>query len=127
MRAGKAMAPAGATLGLDEVRALAATEAGRLRDAAARPAAERRDLLDDLASRLHVLVGALPGEAFTPLRDLVATLRGDAPLADRWAAALDVLSRFAGDAKPASAGSAPTVTPPPLPEPAPDRKAFWKR
>ncbi|GIE95001.1 VIT domain-containing protein [Paractinoplanes rishiriensis] len=140
----------------DEVRSIAATEARRLTEAAALPLYERRDLLDDLTSRLTVLVGTLPSDKqFTPMRDLVTLLNGDAPFDEKWTTALQVLSTF-GATAPApttSAANAPTAaapttsavtaapttsapsdpaaattppTPPTKPEP-PTRKAFWKR
>jgi Ca-activated chloride channel family protein len=125
MRAGKAVAPAGAALSLADVRDLAATEAQRLREAATRPAYERRELLEDLASRLSVLVTGSDEPAFTPLRDLVALLEADGPVDDKWAAALDILSRFAEPHNPggASRSSRPSASR----SPAPDRKPFWKR
>ena len=49
-----------AVASLDQVREIAATEVQRLREAARRPAYERRDLLDDLASRLTVLLSGAP-------------------------------------------------------------------
>ncbi|MCY1144570.1 VIT domain-containing protein [Actinoplanes sp. Pm04-4] len=116
LRAGKARAASNA-LALDDVRALATTEVQRLRDASDRPEWERRELLDDLASRLDVLVGGQTAPEFAALQNLVAQLRSDAPVAERWTAALEVLLAFAGTAEPSAA-----------PEPsAPERKAFWKR
>ncbi|XVU22210.1 VIT domain-containing protein [Actinoplanes sp. CA-054009] len=110
---------------IDEMRALAATELQRLRDAAGLPAWEKRDLLDDLASRLDVLAGSAGDEAFRPLTDLVARLRGDSPVDEKWESALQVLTAFAG---PAAAPAPGAPTPPPAdPGPAPTRKAFWKR
>ncbi|MBL7261640.1 VIT domain-containing protein [Paractinoplanes lichenicola] len=117
MRA-KAQASFGGAPSIDEVRVLAATEAQRLRDAAGLPDWERRDLLDDLASRLHVLAGWLDDPEFAPLKDLVATLRSDAGVAEKWAAATEVLTAFAGDKTPAQAESEDTT---------PERKSFWKR
>ena len=105
LRAGKAVAHGGAAPSLEDVRALAATEAERLREAADRPEWERRELLDDLTSRLDVLVSALTDAVFEPLRTLVTTLRGTAPVPQRWAAALRVLTGFAG----AEAGSGETT------------------
>ena len=117
MRSGKAIVPGGAVPTLDQVREIATVEAGRLRDAAGLPGYERRDLLDDLTSRLTVLLGSLPGDEFAPLRDLIAELTGDGSLDEKWAAALATLTAFAG-------GAAPT------PAPASEqhsRKQFWKR
>ncbi len=122
---GKAASFGGGAPTLDDLRALAATEAQRLRDGAGLPLYERRDLLDDLASRLQVLVGSLTDPEFGPLRDLVARLRGDDSVDDRWAAALEVLTRFAGPA--AATGTAAPAATPAREEPAPDRKTFWKR
>ncbi|WP_436519999.1 VIT domain-containing protein [Actinoplanes sp. HUAS TT8] len=98
---------------LDDVRALATVEAGRLRDAADRPDYERRDLLEDLASRLTVLLTPLTGDEFAALHDLVTLLAGEAALDEKWAAALQVLTDF---------GAATTTTPP-----KPASRAFWKR
>jgi Ca-activated chloride channel family protein len=94
---------------LDDLRALAAVEAGRLRDAADRPGYERRDLLDDLASRLTVLLTPLGGDEFGPLHDLVTLLTSGASLEEKWSTALRVLTDFGSAAdKPAA-------------------KPFWKR
>jgi Ca-activated chloride channel family protein len=99
-----------AGVGLDDVRALATVEAGRLRDAADRPDYERRDLLDDLASRLTVLLTPLGGDEFAPLHDLVTLLTGDGPLDEKWSTALRVLTNFG------------TAT-----QPKRESKPFWKR
>jgi Ca-activated chloride channel family protein len=115
LRAGKMAVGAGAALTLDQVREIAATEATRLRDAANLPAYERRDLLDDLSSRLEVLVGPLSDQEFTPLHHLVELLNGKAPLDEKWAKALEVLTTFGGGDGPAPESGGPT------------RKAFWKR
>ncbi|HET6479310.1 MAG TPA: VIT domain-containing protein [Actinoplanes sp.] len=123
LRAGKAIAGSTGIPSLDEMRTLAAVEAQRLRDAASLPDWERRDLLDDLTSRLDVLVGSLDDRDFTPLKDLIAKLRSDAPLNERWTTATDVLTTFAGTSTPPEP-SADSSTPPP---PTSDRKAFWKR
>ena len=125
LRAGKMMSASGAALSLDDGRALAATEAQRLRDAAGSPVWERRDLLDDLASRLHMLVGSLSDPAFQPLRELVTVLQGDTSVDERWAAALDALTRFAGNALKADDPTPPATAATRQPPPA--RKAFWKR
>jgi Ca-activated chloride channel family protein len=121
MRAGKAMAPGGAAPTLEQVREIAAVEAGRLRDAAGLPGYERRDLLDDLASRLGVLLGSLPDDEFGPLRDLVTLLTGDGTVDQKWAAALAALTAFGGGSEsggstPSGSGGGPSA-----------RKAFWKR
>ncbi|HWG26194.1 VIT domain-containing protein [Actinospica sp.] len=96
------------------VREQAATEARLLRDSAAEPAFRRRDLLDDLASRLdalllHVRSTAGDSETVAALRALIAVLRDDqAPLDERWTRTLTLLDDLAG-------------------EPAAARRHFWKR
>ncbi|HEX5205401.1 MAG TPA: VIT domain-containing protein [Actinoplanes sp.] len=122
MRAGKAMAPGGAAPTLEQVREIAAVEAGRLRDAAGLPGYERRDLLDDLASRLGVLLGSLPDDEFGPLRELVTLLTGDGTVDQKWAAALAALTAFGGGSE--SGGSTPSGSGGGGPS---ARKAFWKR
>ncbi|GAA0578245.1 hypothetical protein GCM10010172_73850 [Paractinoplanes ferrugineus] len=117
MRAGKMAVPAGAALTAEQVREIVATEAVRLRDAAGLAAYERRDLLDDLHSRLEVLVGPLSDEEFTPLQQLITFLAGDATLDEKWAKALEVLTSFGGDSGPAQGGGGGGSP----------RKAFWKR
>jgi Ca-activated chloride channel family protein len=133
LRAGKAVAPGGAAPSLDQVREIAAIEAGRLREATGLAAYERRDVLDDLASRLTVLLGSLPGDEFAALRDLLTVLGGDGPLDQKWAAALKALTAFGGTGSGSSgtggtggtggtsgtSGAAGTG--------GPSRKAFWKR
>ncbi|WP_127503619.1 VIT domain-containing protein [Actinoplanes solisilvae] len=121
IRAGKAMAPSSTTPSLDEMRTLAATELRRLHEASALPEWERRDLLDDLLSRLDVLISSSADPDFAPLKDLVAKLRSDLPTTGKWTAALTALAAFAG-----AAGSSPSAEPS-ASEPAPERKAFWKR
>ncbi|WP_030442754.1 VIT domain-containing protein [Actinoplanes subtropicus] len=118
MRAGKAIVAGGAVPTLDQVREIAAVEAGRLREAAGLPGYERRDLLDDLASRLTVLLGPVQGDEFAPLRDLIAKLGGDGSLDEKWAAAVATLTAFGGGATAAPAASAAEQ---------PSRKQFWKR
>ncbi|GAA2614247.1 hypothetical protein GCM10010399_51360 [Dactylosporangium fulvum] len=90
-----------------EVRELAAQEAARLREAADRPDYERRELLEDLGSRLAAL--DLP-----ELRDLTGALTpaaiAERPLEDLWRFTLEALDKAAGN--------------PPQAEP---RRAFWKR
>lgn len=122
----KVAGSAGAPPSVDEMRVLAATEAQRLRDAAGLPVWERRELLDDLASRLDVLIGSATDEAFRPLIDLLARLRADTPVDERWEGALQTLTAFAGPATPPGPGAEPT---PPAAGPGqvPTRKAFWKR
>jgi Ca-activated chloride channel family protein len=92
--AGRAAAYAGGELSIEDARALAATEAQRLRDASGAEPYERRELLEDLASRLAVLVAALTGPEFAPLHDVVALLNGDGSLDTKWTTALDALTAF---------------------------------
>jgi Ca-activated chloride channel family protein len=117
LRAGKAVTPAGAALSLEDVRTIAATEARRLREGASLPAHERRDQLDDLLSRLSVLVTGLTADEYSSLRELVTLLGGDGSVDEKWAAALRVLTEFGG------AGGETASAPPEQPS----RKAFWKR
>ncbi|WP_433293238.1 VIT domain-containing protein [Actinoplanes sp. CA-030573] len=129
MRAGKAFAPGGAAPSLDQVRDIARIEAGRLREAADRPAYERRDTLDDLASRLTVLLGSLTGDEYAPLRDLVAVLNGDGSLDAKWASALETLAAFGGDGPTSKSGGGSDASggPGAATEGRPSRKSFWKR
>jgi Ca-activated chloride channel family protein len=122
MRSAKTAAPTGPSLSPADLQALAATEAQRLRDAADRPAYERRELLDDLASRLNVLIGSADDPGLAPLRDLVAFLGGDADLDAKWSAALDVLTGYA-ETTTAETTTAETATEAGKPGPRP----FWKR
>ena len=87
-------APAGG-LSVDELRELAAVEVARLREAAQQPALDRRDLLDDLASRLTVLLAPVTDPALDRVRELLGLLRDDTSLEERWAAALQILDEFA--------------------------------
>ncbi|WP_426505991.1 VIT domain-containing protein [Dactylosporangium sp. McL0621] len=93
--------------GLD-ARTLATQEAARLREAEGRPEYERRELLEDLGSRLAAL--SLP-----ELRALAEALTAESiaarPLAELWEFALAELDRVAGG----GGGDRP------------QRKAFWKR
>ncbi|MEU8239510.1 VIT domain-containing protein [Actinoplanes missouriensis] len=97
----------GAGMSIAELRDLVAVEAGRLREAATLPAADRRDLLDDLASRLDVLLASVADSAAGVLRTLVELLRGSAPLDEKWATAARVLTEFgsAGTANARSGGT----------------------
>ncbi|MCO8271302.1 VIT domain-containing protein [Actinoplanes sp. TRM 88003] len=122
LRAGKAGA-APNTLSLDDVRALAATEAERLQATTTQPDWEKRELLDDLASRLDVLIGVQTDPAYAPLQELVTKLRSEAPTSEKWSAAITALTTFAGTTTPA----ATTTAEPPVPSPSPERKSFWKR
>jgi Ca-activated chloride channel family protein len=94
-----------------DVRAVAAAEARRLRDAAGRPEYERRELLEDLGTRLAAIAGSAPETQ--PLRDLALALRAEEaarrPLEELWAHALRVLDELAGG------------------HDAPRGRAFWKR
>jgi Ca-activated chloride channel family protein len=94
-------------LSIGDLRELAAVEVARLHEAAGQPSLDRRDLLDDLVSRLTVLLEPVADTALDPVRELIALLRGDAPLEDRWNAAIRVLEEFA-------AGKATT------------KRSFWK-
>jgi Ca-activated chloride channel family protein len=80
--------------GLPDLRALAAAEARRLREAAGLAEFERRELLEDLGSRLAVL--ATSG----PLHELAQALRPEAlagrPIDEVWAEALRLLDEYAG-------------------------------
>lgn len=105
-RLGRAAAPARSALTVAELRAIVEVEAGRLRDAEARSAFERRDLLADLASRLGALLEDMTGDELKGLRALLERLRAGGGLEEKWAAAREALEAFA---------------------PPPARKAFWKR
>ena len=91
-----------------ELRDLAAAEARRLRDAEDRPDFERRELLEDLGSRLAVLgIGVLRllAERLTPAAIAAR------PLEELWGEVLTELDAVAGN----------------RPEPPATRRAFWKR
>ena len=135
LRAGKVI-PGGAAPSIDDVRQLAGTEARRLREAGDRPEWERRELLDDLTSRLVVLVSALTDTAFEPLRGLVTILQADGPVAEKWATALRVLTDFAGPAGATAGATGATGAAGAAETPersggeggaTPSRKTFWKR
>jgi Ca-activated chloride channel family protein len=81
--------------GLAVLRTIAATEVGRLRDAAGLPGHERRDLLADLASRLDTLLAQVTGPVYEPLRRLVASLVEGGDVDALWAEAERVLHAFA--------------------------------
>jgi Ca-activated chloride channel family protein len=94
--------------GSAELQELAAGEARRLRDAADLPEFERRELLEDLGSRLAVLgIGVLRAlaERLTPAAIAAR------PLAELWQEVLAELDKVAGTA----------------PERGATRGAFWKR
>ena len=127
LRAGGPVTPGGAAPSLEDVRALVSVEARRLRDAAARPDHERRELLDDLASRLRVLVAGLADEdAFAPLRGLVEVLDGKRDWAQKWAEAVRILTEF-GSGGPAEPKPEPPAGRPPARQEPPARRQFWKR
>ncbi|BCJ48578.1 hypothetical protein Asp14428_00530 [Actinoplanes sp. NBRC 14428] len=103
----KMAAPAATGLSLADLTAIVAVEARRLREAEDRPAAERRELLADLGTRLSALIEGMSDAGIAPLRELAERLRAGGDPADDWAYARRVLEAFA----PAE----------------PERKAFWKR
>ena len=121
LRSTKSVAPAGAAPSLADIQALASIEAQRLRDAASLPVYERRELLEDLTSRLTVLVGAFTEPEFGPLRDLIALLERDGSVDDKWTAALEALTAFGGGREKADGRDRPGGSD------APERKPFWKR
>ncbi len=124
--AGGALTPrpgpaAGGSAGGIDLAQVASQEAGALRAAASAPEYRRRDLLDDLASRLDALARYLAaGDAAEALRALVTLLRDPArSVAERWDTALSTLdSLAAGTGRPASPAA-----------PSPDRRrgGFWRR
>jgi Ca-activated chloride channel homolog len=105
-------APAQPGRAADDVGKLAALELRRLRAASAASTYERRQLLDDLATRLSALVGELARAEVADLIDAIRAGRGD--LDELWASALRVLEKLAGPAA-AEADAQPPRTP------------FWKR
>ena len=110
-RKAKAKAETGSAAPATDVRDIVAVEARRLRDAEGRPAAERRDMLADLASRLRVLLAGLTGPEHAELHALVALLTADGDLDTTWREARRVLDTYA-----AASPSTP-----------PSRVTFWKR
>jgi Ca-activated chloride channel homolog len=120
----------------DELRALAATEAGRLRAIEHEPWYRRRELLEDIGSRLAALtMDTAAGTA--PLRDLAALLsaerldahRDDDSRAELWRHVLDVLDSFAAGAGAGFAAGPGAVGGPGGEGPGKTRGrgAFWKR
>jgi Ca-activated chloride channel family protein len=97
-------------LSVEDIRRLAAVEAGRLRESKDLPAYERREVLSDLASRLRVLVAGQGDARYDTLRDLAERIDDDRDLEVRWSEAIAVLEAFGG----------------PAPR-EPGRRAFWKR
>ena len=82
-----------------EIREQAATEARLLRASVAEPAYRRRDLLDDLASRLEALLRHVGSH--DTLAKLIAVLRDEKePLDDRWNKALTLVDKLAAEPKP---------------------------
>jgi len=115
----------------------AAVEARRLRDGAAEPAGRRRDLLDDLLSRLDALLRDLTRHnsdqgVVQTLHVLVVYLRdAEAALEQRWTHALAVLDELAalgaGIVEDSEAEAESEQGPDSEPSPATGRRAFWKR
>jgi Ca-activated chloride channel homolog len=96
------------------VRTQAASEARLLRASADEPAFRRRDLLEDLVTRLEALLlhveqsGQAMERIATTLRELIAVLRDeDRTVDERWNRALTVLDELAGNRA--------------------ERREFWKR
>ncbi|SEQ90755.1 Ca-activated chloride channel family protein [Lentzea xinjiangensis] len=81
-----------------ELREIAAVEASRLEQDAARPAWERRELLADLASRLGTLVAGGQGPVHEPLRRLVEELTAGGDVDELWQRARQVLREVAEQA-----------------------------
>jgi Ca-activated chloride channel family protein len=81
-----------------DVRQIAIQEAAALRLAESEPQYRRRDLLDDLASRLDALVRYLAGGQWADaLRALVVLLRDESKsVGQRWTGALSTLDKLAG-------------------------------
>lgn len=107
--------PAGLYLRISpEIHERLVAELTRLRDGAGDPPWIRRELLDDLASRLDALAldRTTPSGLTDQLRALATDLRDDAtPLDDRWTRAVTALEELIG----------------PAPAPASRRAAaFWK-
>ncbi|OJF11262.1 VIT domain-containing protein [Couchioplanes caeruleus] len=107
MARGGARTAGAAGVTLESLASIVAVEAARLREADDRPAAQRRDLLADLGSRLAAVLEGVTGPEVAALRELVERLRAPGDLTADWAYARQVLDGFA----PARPG----------------RKAFWKR
>ena len=86
---------------VDSARDQVAEELSRLREATGQPDYERRELLADLASRLHALVRHL-GErgvdetGYAQLGDLAAAIDAGGDLDALWTRAISVLERFSG-------------------------------
>ncbi|MFI5843984.1 VIT domain-containing protein [Catenuloplanes sp. NPDC051500] len=94
----------------------ARTEASRLQQGAHLSVLERRDLLDDLGTRLHAILTGVPDNEAAPLFTLKRhLLSGITDLPTLWSEALRLLQSF----------TAGTPQPAPAPEPQ-QRKPFWK-
>ena len=125
MRASKAATYGNGPLSVDDARDLAATELERLRSATGASAVERREMLEDLASRLSVLVTGLTEAEFEPLHDLVTVLEGTGGLDEKWTAAVETLTAFTegADQHQPTGGKTPTDDG----DAEARRKPFWKR
>jgi Ca-activated chloride channel family protein len=118
------------------LREIVRLEVDRLRDAAGLPAHERRELLDDLLSRLGTLVDGGTDDRQAPLRELVAQLRaGDGDLDELWSAARSTLDAYlatepvAGPSPATGPASHGPAGPPPPPTGGPEptrRNRFWR-
>jgi Ca-activated chloride channel family protein len=111
---GEAAKPAPPAQATAEVLGLLTTERAALLGAVDAPEYQRRDLLDDIASRLDALSrDPAAGPHAVRLRELVAALRDTSvPLAKRWELALDALAGILGGG---DAGGGATR-----------RRAFWR-
>jgi Ca-activated chloride channel homolog len=108
-----------------DLRSLLAGEREALLAAAGSPARQRRELLDDLASRLEAVAHEPAASAQRPrLLELVVALRdASRPLDERWDLALATLARLTADH---TASGQPTPGPSGPPEPG-RRTGFWRR
>ncbi|GHH27484.1 VIT domain-containing protein [Lentzea cavernae] len=93
-----------------DLREVVALEVRRLEKDAALPTWERRDLLDDLASRLGTLVAGRQGAEYAPLHGLISEITAGGDVDALWARALEVLRGF---------GTGKTAEPE-------RRKRFWR-
>ncbi|MDP9792798.1 Ca-activated chloride channel family protein [Catenuloplanes nepalensis] len=100
-----------------ELAAFARTEVTRLRESAELSIMERRDLLDDLATRLHAVLTGVPESEVRPLAELKRLLlSGLGDLATLWSESLRLLDAFVADTGD-TAGEGPQPK---------RRKPFWK-
>ncbi|GAB7046823.1 VIT domain-containing protein [Catenuloplanes indicus] len=134
------VAPSGRRDARADLAAFARTEAAGLRAAAGLSTMERRDLLDDLGTRLHAVLTGIPESEVRPLAELTRLLlSGIADLATLWSEALRLLDAFTATAGPsehetgpsvdAAGGPSGTAATGPRAEPAEEpkrRKPFWK-